>query len=137
FTESGPAIGGLEYVYIRRTDASDAVRLGEGFALAISPDGKWAVTRKRLTALMPTSAGELRLIEAPGLRFLDGATFFPDGNRVLLCGKAEGRRSRLYEAALAGGAPTPVTEEGVSLPEHTHTISPDGRHVAAIGSDGE
>jgi len=126
-------VGGLEYVYVRRTDGSDAVRLGEGFALAISPDGKWAIARRDLTALMPTSAGELRLITAGGIRFEGGATFFPDGKRVLLTGSAAGRGSRLYQWPLAGGDPRAVTPEGVSLPERAHTISPDGRLVAAVG----
>jgi hypothetical protein len=136
FTEAGPAAGGLEYVYVRRTDGSDAVRLGEGFALAISPDGKWAVTRRALTALMPTSAGEPRIIAAPDVRFEGGATFYPDGLRILLAGAAEGRKSRLYEWSLANGEARPVTPEGISLPERAHTISPDGRRAAAIGTDG-
>ena len=37
--------GGLSYaVYIRKTDGSPAVLLGEGGARALSPDGKWVIT---------------------------------------------------------------------------------------------
>ena len=35
--------GGLSYaVYVRKTDGSPAVLLGEGGAVSLSPDGKWA-----------------------------------------------------------------------------------------------
>ncbi len=38
--------GGLTYaVYIRKTDGSPAVLLGEGGAVALSPDGKWAIAQ--------------------------------------------------------------------------------------------
>jgi len=38
--------GGPNYsVYLRKTDGSAAVRLGEGRAIALSPDSAWVVTR--------------------------------------------------------------------------------------------
>ncbi len=38
--------GGLTYaVYIRKTDGSPAVLLGEGGAVALSPDGKWVIAQ--------------------------------------------------------------------------------------------
>jgi Tol biopolymer transport system component len=44
FDESGFG-GGQNYsVFIRKTDGSPAVRLGEGNAQALSPDGKWAIS---------------------------------------------------------------------------------------------
>ena len=45
FSEGGDATrSGEDYVtYLRRTDGSAAVRLGPGFPLEISPDGKWAM----------------------------------------------------------------------------------------------
>ena len=46
--------------YIRQTNGTPAVRLGEGEALALSPDGKWALTQRlspsRLV-LLPTGEG--------------------------------------------------------------------------------
>src|SRR5205823_4213204 len=46
-------------VYIRKIDGSDAVHLGEGLAMGLSPDGKWVLTvfRDQLV-LLPTGAGE-------------------------------------------------------------------------------
>src|SRR5262249_57930944 len=56
---------GLTYaVYIRKTDGSPAVLLGEGGAVALSPDGKWAISQTQELPsqfkLLPTGAGEPR-----------------------------------------------------------------------------
>ena len=79
-------------VYLRRMDGSPAVRLGDGGALALSPDGKWALCRRGDdTILLPTGAGLPRVLKATGIEFDDGGTFYPDGKRVLL-GREDGRR---------------------------------------------
>ena len=44
FTEQGEAGGPGYSVYLRKLDGSAPVRLGEGNALALSPDGKWVLT---------------------------------------------------------------------------------------------
>src|SRR5205823_1803360 len=43
FHEGGEAGGRDWTVYIRKTDGSPAIRLGEGFAMALSSDKKWAM----------------------------------------------------------------------------------------------
>ncbi len=43
FTESGMGGGATMAAYLRRTDGSEAVRLGDGRAMALSPDTKWAI----------------------------------------------------------------------------------------------
>ncbi|MGH9317795.1 MAG: protein kinase domain-containing protein, partial [Thermoanaerobaculia bacterium] len=43
FGEQGEGGGGTGVVYVRKTDGSPPVRLGEGYALALSPDKKWAL----------------------------------------------------------------------------------------------
>ena len=43
FREEGEAGGPTYAVYLRKTDGSPAVRLGDGLSLALSPDGKWAL----------------------------------------------------------------------------------------------
>ena len=61
FTERG---GGTakNTVYVRKTDASPAVRLGEGQAHALSPDAKWALTEgtdaPSRILLLPIGAGQ-------------------------------------------------------------------------------
>jgi eukaryotic-like serine/threonine-protein kinase len=137
FSETGGA-GGTQYgVYLRRTDGSaPAVRLGEGRSLALSPDGKWALSLpldppSRLV-LLPTGAGQARTITSPAIERYQWATFFPDGNRLLVMGNEPGGDMRLFEQDLSpGGAVRPVTPPGVVTV--ANTLSPDGLRV--IGSD--
>ena len=120
-------------VYLRRMDGSPAVRLGDGGALALSPDGRWALCRRGdETILLPTGAGLPRTLKAPGVEFDDGGTFYPDGKRVLLGGKTADAKHRLYSVTLEGGDAHPVTPDGVFLPFGWHAISPDGKLVAAV-----
>ncbi len=130
FNEASSASGGS--AYLRKTDGSDAVRLGEGWALALSPDAKWALMRRdNDTILLPTGAGQARPIKATGVQFGDGATYFPDGKRVLLTGKA-GDVKRLYVWDIESGVARPATPDGVFFFERHHTVSPDGKTVAAM-----
>ena len=47
--------GGLSYaVYLRQTDGSPAILLGEGGATPLSPDGKWVVCRRRVRSRSST-----------------------------------------------------------------------------------
>ncbi|HVE65133.1 MAG TPA: protein kinase, partial [Thermoanaerobaculia bacterium] len=129
FNEEGSAGGGS--AYLRKTDGSDAFRLGEGRALALSPDAKWALIRRgNDTILLPTGAGEARPIKSSGVEFR-GGTFFPDGKRVLLSGK-DTNSWRLYVWNVAGGEARAVTADGVRFWGDHHTVSPDGKFVAAI-----
>ncbi len=129
FTENGG--DGVARVYLRHTDGSPAIRLGDGDALALSPDGKWALSRAEVTQLLPTGAGQPRPIAVPGVEFDRGATFSPDGRRLLLSGKAKGGALRVYAMDAAGGEPHPVTPEGITLPYGAHTVSPDGKFLVA------
>jgi len=123
-------------MYLGKTDGSDAVRLGEGGALALSPDAKWALARRGAdTILIPTGAGEARPVKASGVEFGGGATFFPDGKRVLLTG-GDRDTSRLYVWGIDTGLARPVTPDGVSLEEGNHTVAPNGKTVAAVDSKG-
>jgi Tol biopolymer transport system component len=132
FTElaEGGAEGG--FVYLRKTDGSPAVRLGDGEALALSPDGKWALARRSLSqiALLPTGVGEARSVPGQGFTYLDGG-FFPDGRRlVFIARSADGVRS--YEQALDGGEPKAISPAGTS----GKLVSPDARTLLAQGPDG-
>ncbi len=72
-------------VYLRRTDGSPPKRLADGYAWALSPDGKFALVGPRPGPemwLVPTGPGQPRLIATPGLRRGGRMGFFPDGRRV-------------------------------------------------------
>jgi Tol biopolymer transport system component/predicted Ser/Thr protein kinase len=141
FVEQGEAGGPSYAVYLRRTDGSPAVRLGDGSALALSPDGKWVLCTRpdALTDLflLPTKAGESRVLPHGALSQVNTAraAWFPDGKHFLLSGNEAGHGARLYVQDLDGGNPHPVTPEGTD--SLTFSLSSDGRAVAAVGPDGK
>jgi len=136
FEEIGAAAGTAPAVYLRRTDGSPAVRLGEGYALALSPDESWALASHlahHQLILLPTGAGEPKLLETGSITDYQWATFLPDGQRVLVAGNEPGHGVRLYVQQLSGGAPRPISEEGINAILGGIVVSPDGMFAAAIG----
>jgi eukaryotic-like serine/threonine-protein kinase len=139
FTEAGQAGGPGYSVYLRKMDGSAPVRLGEGFALALSPDGRWVLTALiRSTPsqimLLPTGAGEPRTFPKDEIEHASGAfgTFLPDGKRILFVGHEPGRPPRVFVQDLAGGAAKPVTPEGVEA----RLLSPDGTLLVTQTAEG-
>jgi eukaryotic-like serine/threonine-protein kinase len=129
--------GGYTYgVYIRQTDGSPAVLLGEGSSLALSPDGKWAITETQVSPaqlkLLPTGAGQSKDLTHDSINH-NWAHWFPDGKRILFSGNEPGKGERLYVLELEPGKSTPVSPEGVN--GNAFVISPDSQYVAAIGPD--
>jgi serine/threonine protein kinase/Tol biopolymer transport system component len=127
-------------IYERKTDGSPAVRLGEGFAMALSPDGKWVLALPENPAsrllLVPTGAGETRpLANEEGLTIPggSGAGWLPDGKSVVFSAAAPEHQVRLYLQEVAGGKPRPVSPEGVRLLPFPSWISPDGKSVIGSG----
>ncbi len=121
-------------VYVRGTDGSPAVRLGDGLARVLSPDGKWALAFDLSTnaeVLLPTGPGSPRRLPKVPLERVSVQGWFPDGRRLLVSGEEPGRLPRLYELDLAGAKTRPLTPYGVVLPPYSYAspISPDGRQV--------
>ncbi|HEY3205069.1 MAG TPA: protein kinase [Thermoanaerobaculia bacterium] len=142
FEEWGEGGGPRGAVYLRRFDGSDPVRLGDGLGLALSPDGQWVLTRlytqpPRLL-LLPTGAGQPRPVPAgEGLHYEEWGQFLPGGSRIAFTATEAGRGRRIYVQDLAGGKPRPVTRDAAVgfAPINSHGVSPDGRFVAALGTD--
>ncbi|MGH9317563.1 MAG: protein kinase domain-containing protein, partial [Thermoanaerobaculia bacterium] len=133
--ESGEATGRAGAYYLRKTDGSPAVKLGEGAALELSPDGKWVLARapasEKNLVLAPTGTGTAVTIEEQGFQRVSGATIFPGGKRLLLLADEPGKKRRLYVQDLPSGKPRPITEG--ALRYGGRPISPDGRWIAANG----
>ena len=130
FDETGQGGGARQGVYIRNTDGSPAIRLGDGTGEGLSPDGKWAISvtvDRSHIILLPTGAGESRTIDLGPLDRIQRAFWFPDGKRILVGGSERGHAARLYVQELTGGPPRPITPEGVAVDA---TISPDGQWAA-------
>jgi eukaryotic-like serine/threonine-protein kinase len=133
-TDMSPGAGKNYGVVLRKTDGSPAVRLGEGLAQQLSPDGNWAaalIATPPQLVIYPTGPGEpVRLNRGPIDRY-QSAQWFPDSRRLLACGSEPSRPTRCYVQDVAGARPTPVTPEGV-----VGTLAPDGRTLLLTLSDG-
>jgi Tol biopolymer transport system component len=129
FTEESGVFGTNYAVCIRKMDGSPPVRLGEGAASFLSPDGKWALavipTSPAQLAIYPTGAGEPRKLNRGNLENIDSASWYSDGKRILVCGNEPGRASRCYVEEVPDGQPRAVTPEGTSR----GLISPDGKQI--------
>ena len=137
FSEDGEGGGPAGSVYLRGTDGSPAVRLGDGRALDLSPDGKWVLTQAfgspgNPVMLLPTGAGQPRPVTAEGMEIL-GASFLPDGKGISIAGIEPGHGSRGYVMDLSGGKPRAFTPEGLT---GGGAVSPDGTLFALNGPDG-
>jgi Tol biopolymer transport system component len=137
FSETGEGGGAGYSVYVRRTDGSPAIRLGDGLAQDLSPDGTWALaivhpaSDPQLVAY-PTGVGEAKTFPREGLR-LFRAKWMPDGKQALVTASEPGRRQRLYLwNLLEGGKPRAVVPEGYT---GGWIVSPDGRWTVVAGSD--
>ena len=129
--------GGLSYaVYIRKTDGSPAVLLGEGGALALSPDGKSVISQTQDSPsqlrLLTTGAGEARDLTKDNVN-LTWARWFPDGKRILFSGNEPGQGVRLYVQDIASNRSQAITPEGVD--GNAFVVSPDSQWIAGIGPD--
>jgi DNA-binding winged helix-turn-helix (wHTH) protein len=133
FVESGEG-GGPEYTtYLRRTDGSVPVRIGHGSPTALSPDGAWVLTvpvlaRDRLQ-LVPTGAGEVRIIQDPGIIDYEWAGFLPGGREIVFAGRERGQETRMYVRPIGSGPARAFTPPGVAV--WLNTLSPDGSALAA------
>jgi eukaryotic-like serine/threonine-protein kinase len=132
FEDSSEAAGPGYAVLARNVDGSLPVRLGEGSAGGISPDGKWVLsisTSKPLqVTLLPIAAGEPRTLNVSGLRHIHNgfARFLPDGQHFAVNGDDAGRASRCYLVDVTTGAAKTASPEGVTC----GVFSPDGRAMA-------
>jgi Tol biopolymer transport system component len=135
FEEEGDGGGPNYTVFLRDTDGSPPARIGEGVAGAISPDGKWVITKPAKggpLSLVPTGAGESRQLTHDAVSY-GGVRFLPDGKRLLASGIEAGHGGRDYLIDLSSGDSKPITPEGIAGVQ----LSPDGRSVAVRGPDGK
>jgi antitoxin VapB len=125
--------------YVQHADGSSPVRVGQGDAYSLSPDGRWVVAvgsdAPPRILLHPTGPGESR--EVPNGRHIlvDALGWMPDGKRLVAFGSTPTERSRGFVLDAKDGAARPFTDEGVSVPWSAPVVSPDGSRV--VGQDAE
>ena len=128
--------GGPNYtVFLRDTDGSPPVRISEGMGLAISPDGKWIITKPSRggpLSVVPTGAGEAHQLTHDNITYID-VRYLLDGKQLLADGIEPGKGERDYLIDLSSGDAKPLTSEGT----FGFVLSGDGRSVAMTGPDGK
>jgi eukaryotic-like serine/threonine-protein kinase len=135
--EEGEGAGAPSSVYLRGTDGSPAVRLGDGVATALSADGKWAVAivfgSPPKLWLLPTGPGEPKLVPRGPMEQYQWARLLPDGRHLVISGNVKGEGLRLFVQEIASATVRPITEEGTAylLPP-----SPDGKLVPSVDPQG-
>jgi hypothetical protein len=123
--------------YLRPMDGGPPIRLCEGLANGLSPDGAWVVRigmdhfDGRFT-LLPTGAGEPRVVSGP--RIAPWALhWFADGRRFLVTGHERGRPIRAWVVDTHDGSSRTMTPEGIGC----WLVSPDGRTAACARPEGQ
>jgi eukaryotic-like serine/threonine-protein kinase len=142
FEDASEAAGSHYSLAIRNIDGSPPVRLSEGSAGRLSPDGKWAISVFRGSPgqgspgevkLVPIGPGQPQTIAVPGLDIQNGpAHFLADGKRITLNASEPGHGVRAYLVDLDGGKPIPITPEGIT----GGLISPDGKFSFRVDDAG-
>jgi Tol biopolymer transport system component len=136
--EFGEGTGARPAIYLRGTDGSPALRLAEGWGIALSPDKQW-VLASLLTApgkperrvLLPTGPGEPKELPIEKLDSHWGA-FTPDGKRIIFSAVGPAGKSRLYVQEIPAGEPRAIGPDGVQIQQLTSPVSPDGRYVIGL-----
>jgi hypothetical protein len=140
FDEWGEGGGDNGAIYLRATDGSPAVRLGEGTAMGFTPDGHAVLSQSREPSddfvLLPTGVGQARALKHTGItsvQWVGWGGFLPDGKRLFYLGRSQAGSWRLYVQGLDGDKPQAISPEGQQF--GPVVPSPDGRFVAGRGAD--
>jgi eukaryotic-like serine/threonine-protein kinase len=135
FQETGIFGGPFYAVCLRGMDGSSPVRLGEGSACSLSPDGRWALAihfgPPHRLLLLPTGSGDSTSLPRGNIDKYYDARWLPDGSSIVISASEAGHAQRTYIQDLQGGRPRPLTPEGLAGTRP----SPDGRFVAAVSGD--
>ena len=132
-SEDGKGALGTTTLLLRDVDQTAPVKLCAGQPLALSPDGRWAVTIDKADPpnllMVPTGPGEPRRLPSSGLARIDRGTFFPDGSRLALVGVSKpGAQTMVFVYDLKTGQSRPIAPEGSG---DSVAVSLDGQRLAA------
>jgi serine/threonine protein kinase len=133
FTAFSAAMGQHYGVCVRGTQGSPVQHLGEGRVEDLSRDGTWVLaivfSSPPVLVAYPVGPGDPVRLERAGIETYSGACWFRDGSRVLVNAAEPGKGLRYYIQDFNGGAPRPVTPEGV----RDGQLSPDESSILARG----
>ena len=122
---------------LAKSDGSPPVRLGQGEAVAISPDGKRVLALTSTTpqqyVTLPTGAEEAKEVTHDAITHSVFAFWLPDGRAFVFTGSEPGHKRRAYLQNISGGAARALTPEGFSA----GPVAPDGIHFVARDEVGD
>jgi eukaryotic-like serine/threonine-protein kinase len=137
FDDWGSAAGASGLAYLRKTDGSPAIKLGEWSQPVLSPDGTRVLSDDATTVgghltLLPTGAGEAQALRSDGMQQISSPGFMPNSQSIYFAGD-DGHGWRMYIQDLTGGAARGVTPLISIKPSHfeSHLVSPDGKLIFA------
>jgi serine/threonine protein kinase/dipeptidyl aminopeptidase/acylaminoacyl peptidase len=136
YYEWGTAVNAVPTTYLCETDddSAPAVKLGEGKALALSPNGQWALARREKTpqelVLLPTTPGEPKVLPRGAIQEYHHASWFPDNRQILFTALEPDSLPRSYFQDIEGGEPLPLTEEGIEAIR----VSRDGKRLIVLNN---
>ena len=126
-------------LYVRKTDGSLPIKLGQGDHGAFTSDGRAVAVFKPSPPkpsqiyFYPIGAGESKQITNDYLHHVSGG-FFPDGKKIYFEGGNPAQGLRVYVQEI--GAPTArsITEPGYGIGAYMGgaVISPDGKQIAGV-----
>ena len=132
--ENGSSKGSL---YLRKTDGSPPLRIGDGHAYKLSPDGKWisgyVLTEdgSRRFLMLPTGPGEPVEVKPPGVFPANVYGWFSE-DRYMVIGYYPGKKYQCFEFDNQKGTLRPVCPEGI--PDATiYFLSPDHKLFLSPG----
>ncbi len=131
FSEVRDGAASSEVAYLRGCDASPPIRLGEGAAMSLSPDGQWVlVMRGTEVWLLPTGPGSARKLPLSGDDPIF-AVFTPDGQAIAVWSANKDGRMLLVrlDGSLIRSVDLPAIMEG-------YAFSPDGQFIAYVTEGG-
>jgi eukaryotic-like serine/threonine-protein kinase len=129
FHEGGKGGGSMGTIFLRKTDGSPAVRLGDGYGVALSPDQKWVLaiipSNPPRSSLIPTGAGEVIELKPTGIENVVPFGFAADSRRVVFLANEPGHQARFFLFDPASATLQPLTPEGTRI----GGVSPDGKFL--------
>ncbi|MGH9534382.1 MAG: protein kinase domain-containing protein [Terriglobales bacterium] len=141
FCEGGIGGGPLYSAYIRPTTGGPALRLGDGWPRAISPDGQYVASyipsQPSKLVLLPTGAGNPIPLRGLPQGTTGVVAWLPSGQALLLLAPAgDGGGVRIYRQALRDDRPMglPRVISGPVLPSEHLPVSPDGGTALACSA---
>ncbi len=133
FDETGEGVGAKYSVFVRKSDGSPAVRLGDGAYPAMSPNGKWVaaldLSSPAQIELLPTGVGQPRRLTNDPLAYT-GVAWIPDASGLVCVAAEPNQLARSYWMDLSGRRRviTPLGTAGIQ-------VTPDSKYLLA--TDGE